>query len=82
MLKSRQRRAVDHGLDHLIPLIDVKRVLAVRWPTLVDLIQAGRLTVYDVTGRNVDRRQVTETTWALRVLESDLQTYIDSIKVR
>ena len=82
MWESRQRRVEEHGLDRLVPLIDVKRRLAVGWPMLVGMIRDGTLTVYDVTGRTVNRWQVTEHTRALRVLESDLEDYIDSIKVK
>ena len=83
MIKSRERRVGDQlELDRLIPLIDVKRVLAVSWPTLIEMIHDGRLTAYDVTGRTVDRREVTQTTRALRVFESELQRFIDSIRVR
>ena len=82
MLESRQRRVEDYGRDRLVPLIDVKRRLSVGWPMLVGMIRDGTLTVYDVTGRTVNRWQVTEHTRALRVLESDLEDYIDSIKVK
>lgn len=78
MIDSRERSQ----LDRLIPLIDVKRMLAVSWPTLIEMIHTGRLTTYDIMGRTVDRTQVNEDTRALRVFESDLQRFIDSIRVR
>ncbi len=68
--------------DRLIPLIDVKRVLAISWPTLIEMIHEDRLTVYDVMGRTVDRYEVNQNTRALRVFESELQHFIDSIRVR
>ncbi len=68
--------------DRLIPLIDVKRVLAVSWPTLIEMIHEGRLTTYDVMGRTVDRYEVNQNTRALRVFESELDRFIDSIRVR
>ncbi len=68
--------------DRLIPLIDVKRVLAVSWPTLIEMIHEDRLTVYDLMGRTVDRCEVNRETRALRVFESELDRFIDSIKVR
>lgn len=68
--------------DKLIPLIDVKRMLAVSWPTLIEMIHTGRLTTYDVMGRTVDRYEVNENTRALRVFESELNRFVDSIRVR
>ncbi len=68
--------------DRLIPLIDVKKVLAVSWPTLIEMIHEGRLTAYDVMGRTVDRYEVNENTKALRVFESELDRFINSIRVR
>lgn len=76
------REVRDREVDKLIPLIDVKRMLAVSWPTLVGMVRNGILAVYDVTGRTVDRHAVTEKTRALRVSESELERFMDSIKVR
>jgi len=70
------------SVDRLIPLIDVKRTLAVSWPMLIELVREGTLTVYDITGCTVDLTQVTEHTRGLRVLETDLKAYIDSLKVK
>ncbi len=81
MIETREGRFGDQ-LDRLIPLVDVKRMLAVSWPTLVEMIRDGRLTAYDVTGRCVDRREVTETTRGLRVFESELERFVDGIKIR
>lgn len=49
---------------------------------LIELVREGTLTVYDITGRTVDLTQVTEHTRGLRVLETDLKAYIDSLKVK
>lgn len=68
--------------DRLIPLIDVKRVLAISWSSVTELVRDGHLPAYNVTGRPVTRSEVTEHTRGLRVLESDLEAYIDSIKVQ
>ncbi len=74
----------DHriAVDRLIPLIDVKRALAVGWPYLIDLIHQGQLEVHDITGRTIDRRKITEHTRGLRVFQSELDRFIDSIKVK
>ena len=81
-METRHRKAEDSGLDRLIPLIDVKRVLAVSFPTLVGLIRDGRLTAFDVTGRTVDRQEVNEHSRGLRVFESELERFIETIKIR
>ena len=81
-METRHRKAEDSGLDPLIPLIDVKRVLAVSFPTLVGLIRDGRLTAFDVTGRTVDRQEVNEHSRGLRVFESELERFIETIKIR
>ncbi len=80
MIEARAEHRI--SVDRLIPLIDVKRALAISWPMLIELVRDGTLTVYDVTGHTVDRSQVTEQTRGLRLLESDLRDYIDSLKVR
>lgn len=82
MIEIRQKQVRDQDVDRLIPLIDVKRKLSVGWPMLVAVIRAGRLSVYDVTGRTVNRHEVTESTRALRVFESEVERFIFSIKVR
>ncbi len=82
MIETKNSRAEERGLDRLIPLIDVKRVLALSWPMVMALVRDGTLPAYDVTNRTVDRSRVTEHTRGLRVRESDLEKYIDSIKVK
>lgn len=79
MLMIEDRRV---SVDHLIPLIDVKRALAVSWPFLIDLIHDGKLPVCDVTGRAVHKHDVDETSRGLRVPEKSLKQFIDSIKVK
>jgi hypothetical protein len=78
MIKDDHRTAV----DRLIPLVDAKQSLAVSWAYLAELIQDGRLEVYDITGRTVDRKAVTERSKGLRVFQSELDRFIDSIKVK
>jgi hypothetical protein len=80
MVEAREDHRI--SVDRLIPLIDVKRALAISWPMLIELVRDGTLTVYDVTGHTVDRTQVREHTKGLRVLEPDLKAYIDSLKVK
>ena len=82
MIESRERKYGGYDLDRLIPLIDVKRMLAVSWPTLVNLIREGRLTAFDVTGRTVDKRDVTEHSRGLRVFESELERFTETIRIR
>lgn len=79
MLMVEDRRI---SVDHLIPLVDVKRALAVSWPFLIDLIHDGKLPVCDITGRAVHKHQVGEHSRGLRVSESSLNQFIDSIRVR
>lgn len=70
------------SVDRLIPLVDVKRALAVSWPFLVRLIHEGKLDVCDVSGQTVRRDEVDESSRGLRVSESSLNEFIDSIRVR
>jgi hypothetical protein len=72
----------EQGSDRLIPLIDVKKMLALSWPMVAALVRNGTLPTYDVTNRTIDRSRVTEHTRGLRVWESDLKEYIGSIKVK
>ncbi len=68
--------------DRLLPLADVRKILALSWPMATALVREGVLPAYSVSGRPVRRTDVTEHTRGLRVLESDLKAYIDSIRVR
>lgn len=68
--------------DRLIPLVDVKQSLAVSWAYLAGLVQDGKLEVFDITGRTVDRRAVTENSRGLRVTRSEYDRFVDSIKVK
>ncbi len=79
MLMIEDRRI---SVNRLIPLIDVKRALAVSWPFLIDLIHDGKLPVCDVTGRAVHKHEVDESSRGLRVPEKSLNQFIDSIRVR
>ena len=79
MLMVEHRRI---SVDRLIPLIDVKRTLAIGWPYLIRLIHEGKLPVCDITGRAIQKHEVDEHSRGLRVSESNLQEFIDSIKVR
>lgn len=79
MLMVEDRRI---SVDRLIPLIDVKRMLAVGWPYLIRLIHEGKLPVCDVTGRAVHKHDVDETSRGLRVPEASLKQFINNIRVR
>ena len=79
MLMTEDKRI---SVDRLIPLIDVKRALAVSWPFLVNLIHEGKLDVCDISGQTVRRNKVDEHSRGLRVSESSLNEFIDSIRVR
>jgi hypothetical protein len=68
--------------DRLIPLADVRRELALSWEMVTQLVRDGTLPAYSVSGMAVNREDVTPETRGLRVFESDLDAYIDSIKVR
>ena len=70
------------SVDRLIPLIDVKKALAISWPVVTELVRDGTLPAYSVSGRQVRRDEISERTRGLRVLESDLKAYIESIKVK
>lgn len=72
-----------HGdFDRLIPLADVRKILALSWPMVTALVREGVLPAYSVSGRPVRRTEVTEHTRGLRVPESALREYIESIRVR
>jgi hypothetical protein len=70
------------SVDRLIPLIDVKKALAVSWTRLIEIVRDGTLPVYDVTGQTVDRKQITEQSRGLRIPESALEDYKESIRVK
>lgn len=72
----------ERQLDRLIPLVDVKRVLALSWPRTMELVRDGTLPGYNVSGRPVRLSELRDDTHGIRVFESDLDTYIDSIRVK
>ena len=74
----------DHriSVDRLIPLVDIKKALAISWPMMIELVRDGTLPTYSVSSRPVRRDEIGERTRGLRVLKSDLEAYIQSIKVQ
>ena len=68
--------------DRLIPLADVRRELAISWTTVTELVREGALPAFRIGGEPVNREEVTSETRGLRVFESDLDRYIESIRVR
>ena len=80
MLMTKEDKRI--SVDRLIPLIDVKRALAISWPFLVNLIHEGKLDVCDISGQTVKRSEVDQRSRGLRVPEASLKKFIDSIKVR
>jgi len=73
---------IEKKRDRLIPLADVRRELALSWSMVTELVRDGTLPAYSVSGKPVSREEVTPETRGLRVFESDLDRYIDSIRVR
>jgi hypothetical protein len=68
--------------DRLKPLADVRRELALSWGMVTELVREGTLPAYSVSWHAVNRDDITPETRGLRVFESELDAYIDSIKVR
>ncbi len=52
------------------------------WPKLMQIVKAGELPVISASGERLTLDELDETTRGLRVLPSELEAYIESLKVK
>ena len=72
---------IRESFDPMLTLPEVRRILGVSYAVVTELIRDGHLRAYDITGKTIDRSQITEHSRGLRVLPDDLRKYVDSIQV-
>ena len=78
--KERQLE-IRESFDPMLTLPEVRRILGVSYAIVTELIRDGHLRAYDITGRTVDKAQITEHSRGLRVLPDDLRKYLDSREI-
>ena len=81
MIPQRERE-IRQRLDYLIPLYEVRKMFGLSWPKLMQIVKAGELPVISASGERLSLADVDENTRGLRVLPSDLEAYLESMKVK
>lgn len=79
---AQRERVIKQRLDYLIPLYEVRKMFGLSWPKLMQIVKAGELPVISASGERLTLDELDETTRGLRVLPSELETYIESLKVK
>ncbi len=79
---AQRERAIGQRLDYLIPLYEVRKMFGLSWPKLMQIVKAGELPVISASGERLSLEDLDEGTRGLRVLPSELEAYIESLKVK
>lgn len=79
---AERERTIRQRLDYLIPLYDVRKMLGLSWPMMMQIVKAGDLPVISGSGERLTLENIDESTRGLRVLPSDLQAYIEVMRVK
>ena len=79
---AQREREIRHRLDYLIPLYEVRKMFGLSWPKLMQIVKAGELPVLSASGERLSLEDVDENTGGLRVLPSELEAYLESMKVK
>jgi len=69
-------------LDYLIPLYEVRKILGLSWPKMMEIVKSGDLPVISRSGEHLSLADIDENTRGLAVFPSELQTYIESMRVK
>lgn len=77
-----EERIKREELEALIPLFEFKNILGVSWGRVMQIVMAGEIPVYDISGEYMEHKDITLYTRGLRVLPSDVRVYIKNIQVR
>jgi hypothetical protein len=73
---------VRESFEPLLSVTDVKRILGCSIPVVIELVRAGRIQAYHLDGTTVQRADVTERTYGIRILPSSLEDYLETIRIR
>jgi hypothetical protein len=68
--------------DPMLSVNEVRNIIGCSWRFVIGLVQDGRLTAVDITGRAVDRRDVDDNSHGLRIPPSSLRDYLDQNTIR
>lgn len=79
---AERERTIKQRLDYLIPLYEVRKMLGLSWPRMMEIVKSGDLPVISGSGEHLSLDNIDEDTRGLRVLPSDLQTYIETMRVK
>lgn len=79
---AQRERAIRQSLDYLIPLYEIRKMFGLSWPKLMQIVKAGELPVISASGERLSLEELHENTRGLRVLPSELEAYIESLKVK
>jgi hypothetical protein len=81
-IDKQRERHIRSGLDYLIPLYEVRQMLGLSWLKMMEIVKSGDLPVISRSGERLTLADIDEDTRGLAVLPSDLQTYIEAMRVK
>jgi hypothetical protein len=70
-----------HTLDkrqRMIPLYEVRKILGLSWPRMMELVRRGELPLYSIVGRETLLSDLGDYGDGLRVKQEDLDNFINS----
>lgn len=70
-----------HSFSRLLSIRDVRNVLGLSSARVMELIRDGELDCYNVSGRPIERSEITEDTRGVRITPESLREYMDTIKI-
>ena len=75
-------REIREEFDPLLAVREVRSILGVSIPRVIDLIKRGQLEAYHLDGTAVTRDAIDQDTYGLRIPPSSLRDYLDAIRVK
>jgi hypothetical protein len=79
---GQREREIRESFDPMLRIQEVRKIIGCSYNFVIQLIQNGKLDAFDITGRVLDRGEVDEHSYGLRITPSSLQKYLNSNKVR
>jgi hypothetical protein len=79
-IKERNTQAY-HSFSKLLSIRDVRNTLGLSSARVVNLIRSGEFDCYNVSGRPIERSEITEFTRGVRITPESLRDYMTRIKI-
>jgi hypothetical protein len=62
----------------MVPLFEVRKILGLSWPRMMQIVRSGELPVYSIVGKETLLSDIGEYGDGLRVKEEDLDDFINN----